>query len=153
MGVFINQYRLARERYRLLWDISIDGRLTRRGLDIFATKEQRWLEFTAAFGFWAEPRQLEVFRALWDNPAPAHSELVALLQDARALSLATGPQPGAPCPLCGFPTHAWAPPERLDAGTIRAIGAEFAHWNPEQGVCSRCVAIYRANRAQKPIVV
>src|SRR5262249_20116579 len=32
-GTFMSQQRIARERYRLLWDVTIDGRLTRKGWD------------------------------------------------------------------------------------------------------------------------
>jgi hypothetical protein len=143
-GPFLNQHRLARERYRLLWDITIDGRLIRRGRHTVATKEQRWSEFAGAFAFWSETTQQEVFESLWTNPAPSHQILVSLLRDLRQFPATAGPRPGGPCPLCGFPTFAWAPPEDLaHDDTARAIQAEFPQWTAKQGACARCAAIYR----------
>jgi hypothetical protein len=144
----INQERLARERYRLLWDISIDGRLTRAGRNTIATKDQRWSEFSAVFSFWPEVRQREVFELLWNNPAPTHRVLADLVCDPRQLQTSNGPQPGAPCPLCGFPTFAWGQVASLAESTVKAIRSEFPHWAPEQGACARCSEIYRVNRHQ-----
>src|SRR5262249_35683272 len=107
-GSFMNQDCLARERYRLLWDVSIDGRLTRAGRQTIAAKDQRWSEFASAFAFWAEARQQDVFETLWNDPAPAHEMLADLVRDPRDLRTGNGPRPGARCPLCGFPTFAWA---------------------------------------------
>lgn len=147
-GPSLNQSRLARERYRLLWDVSIDGRLTLTGRNIVATKEQRWTEFTNAFSFWTEARQNEVFESLWTNPSPRHELLADLVSDPRQLHAADGPRPGAPCPLCGFPTFAWAIPPSLAEPTLSAIRSEFPHWAAEQGACARCANIYRVNRNQ-----
>jgi hypothetical protein len=152
-GPSLNQSRLARERYRLLWDVSIDGRLTLRGRNTIATKEQRRLEFIAAFSFWTEARQQEVFESLWTNPTPTHELLAELVSDPRQLQYTTGPRPGAPCPLCGFPTFAWATATSLADATLSAIRSEFPHWTPEQGACARCCNIYRVNRSQVPAVL
>jgi hypothetical protein len=146
------QHRLARERYRLLWDVSIDGRLTQGGRQTVATREQRSLEFTAAFPFWTEGRQREVFDSLWTNPAPTHHALEELVCDPRQLQASPGPRPGASCPLCGFPTFAWAEAARLQE-QAQAISLEFPHWTPEQGACRRCGDIYRVSGARAPVVV
>jgi hypothetical protein len=143
-----NQSRPVRERYRLLWDVSIDGRLTLGERKTVATKEQRWTEFTNAFSFWTEGRQREVFESLWTNPSPSHELLAGLVTDPRQLQATTRPGPGAPCPLCGFPTFAWATPVSLAEPTLSAIHSEFPHWTPEQGACARCCSIYRVNRNQ-----
>ncbi len=147
-GPFLNQQRLARERYRMLWDISIDGRLSQAGRESLATKDQRWLEFTAAFAFWNESRQQEVFDALWTNKVPTHSALLEWVSDPRRLQAASGPRPGAPCPLCGFPTFAWANAASLTDQAVSAIQTEFPHWAPEHGACARCHEIYRVKRSQ-----
>jgi hypothetical protein len=125
--------------------VSIDGRLRRAGRQTVATREQRWLEFTAAFPFWSAEKQREVFESIWANPAPSHRALEELVCDPRQLQASPGPQPGAPCPLCGFPTFAWAEPAQLEELTA-AIAHEFPHWTPEQGACRRCAEIYRRNR-------
>ena len=152
-GPSLNQARLARERYRLLWDVSIDGRLTSSGRATVATKEQRWAEFANTFSFWSVARQQEIFESLWENPTPTHDALAELVTDPRQLHTSTSPRPGGPCPLCGFPTFAWATPASLAEPTLNAIRAEFAHWTPEQGACARCVSIYRVNRNQVAAIV
>jgi hypothetical protein len=152
-GPSLNQQRLARERYRSLWDVSIDGRLIRSGRQPIATQAHRWSEFSAAFAFWTEGRQKEIFDSLWSNPAPTHSALEELVCDPRQLQSTAGPRPGAPCPLCGFPTFAWADAASLTEDTVATIRAEFPHWAPEHGACGRCFAIYRVMRTQVPLVV
>ncbi len=146
-GPFLNQQVLARERYRLLWNVSIDGRLNRKGRSTIATRTQRWSEFAEAFAFWPEARQLEVFESLWGSPDATHRRLVELLSDPRQIEAAYGPKPGAPCPLCGFPTFAWAQQESLTGKVLRAIQAEFPQWMAEQGACARCAAVYRSRNA------
>jgi hypothetical protein len=147
-GPSLNQSRLARERYRLLWDVSIDGRLTVSGRNTIATKEQRWTEFTNAFSFWPEARRREVFESLWTNPVPSHELLAELVNDPKQLQTTTRAGPGVPCPLCGFPTFVWATPANLAEPTLSAIRLGFPHWTPEQGACARCSSIYRMNRTQ-----
>jgi hypothetical protein len=152
-GPSLSQQRLARERYRLLWDVSIDGRLVGRGRQTVATKDQRWMEFCGAFAFWTGARQEQVFNSLWNNPQPTHRALEGLVCDPRQLQSGTGPRPGASCPLCGFPTFAWADDSSLTESAVNLIRSEFPHWTPEQGACARCVDIYqlRCARALSPI--
>lgn len=152
-GPSLNQSRLARERYRLLWDVSIDGRLTLSRRNTVATQEQRWTEFTNAFSFWTEGKQKEVFESLWTNPSPRHELLAELVSDPRQLQAADGPRPGAPCPLCGFPTFVWATEATFAEPTLSAIRSEFPHWTAEQGACARCANIYRVNRSQVAAVL
>ena len=149
----LGSQRLARERYRLLWDVSIDGRLTRSGHGTVASKDQLWSEFTGAFAFWGEARHREVFGFLWNNPHLTHHDLEELVCDPRQQQTARGPSPGAPCPLCGFPTFAWADQARLTNKMVIAIESEFSHWAPAHGVCARCSEIYRIKGLQIPLTV
>ena len=147
-----NQYRSARERYRLLWDISIEGRLNHAGRHGVSTRELLCQEFATAFAFWAEARQQKVFGSLWTDPAPTHRLFEELACDPRHVQCAGGPQPGSLCPLCGFPTFDWAAPSSL-VDKVPAIQAEFPHWTPQQGACRRCCAIYRVLASQTPLAV
>lgn len=156
-GLSLGSQRLARERYQLLWDVSIDGRLSRAGHETIASREQRWLTFTSAFQFWPEHTQQEIFESLWTNPTPSHQHLEKLVCDPRQLKTAAGSEPGACCPLCGFPTFAWAEPGTIPAGTVATIQSEFPFWSLEQGICGRCYEIYRrqsrsrATRNSEPV--
>lgn len=106
---------ILRDRYRVLWDVTIDGRLARTGLlgddHVRAVRKQ---EFTNTFRMLGERCQ-EVFDEWFDRTQPSHAALVAfaLRQDAdRPAADITGR-----CPLCGFPVATPDPrPERLSAG-------------------------------------
>ena len=134
------QQRLTRERYRLLWDITIDGRLLRSTV---GTPEQHRGAFERAFGFWPEIKRDKVFDSLSNNPDPRHVDLLAIASDPRDLQSAHEPTPGAPCPLCGFATFDWADSGSFCDQTTAKIQKEFPQWTPRQGACGRCVAVCR----------
>ncbi|MHB1306001.1 MAG: hypothetical protein ACYC23_02840 [Limisphaerales bacterium] len=136
------QQRLARERYRLLWDITIDGRLGGTGHSPMQTREQHAAAFARGYSFWPEQRQADVFASLWQDKAPRHGDFLALIADPRGLREACGPSPGASCPLCDFPTFNWADVEALSFEIIQRVTLEFPLWTPEQGLCGRCFETY-----------
>ena len=157
------QLRVARERYRLLWDITIDGRLAvaagvrrrDRGESSSSSppahpgsydsiRDSHRAAFDRAFGFWPERKRDEVFNSFWRCESPWHADLASIASDPRELQAAPHePVPGAPCPLCGFPTFHWAAATDSDEPTRAAIRREFPQWSAEQGACGRCVQIYR----------
>jgi hypothetical protein len=136
--------RLVRDRYRLLWDITIDGRLTRTSGEPSRVREQHWQAFERVYAFWPKPRQEEVFSQLWSDPAPRHAGLLALASDPRQAAQTRGPTPGGICPLCGFPTFAWADAGRLTPTILARLRGGFPQWDPAQGACHRCVEIFEA---------
>ena len=138
------QQRLARERYRLLWDITIDGRLSAAGHTPMQTREQHSAGFARGYSFWPEQRRAESFDALWLNASPRHDDFLALIADPRGLRDAHRPAPGASCPLCDFPTFDWADTGVVTNQIAEQIAAEFPDWSPEQGLCNRCLETYQA---------
>ena len=138
------QKRLARERYRLLWDITIDGRLTAASHTPMQVREQHAAAFARGYSFWPEQRQTKTFTSLWECRAPRHTDFLALIADPRGLRDAHRPEPGASCPLCDFPTFQWADATVLPAAILQRITAEFPAWQPEQSLCSRCLETYEA---------
>lgn len=143
-GLNSAQQRLARERYRLLWDITIDGRLSAAGRAPMTSREQHAAAFARGYSFWLEDRQKETFAALWGNPKPRHEEFLSLIADPRGLREAHRPAPGGSCPLCEFPTFTWADADALRPEIKARIIAEFPAWTPEQGLCGRCLETYQA---------
>jgi hypothetical protein len=119
---------LLRERYRVLWDVTIDGRLHRN-------KPARLAEFQKVL-----PGS-DAFERLWSR-RPSHPELVALAKSVLARAERT---PGAPCPLCKFPTFVWA-----DAPPVEAIGRDFPRWLPAHGCCARCAELYSMQPQAQP---
>ena len=138
------QQRLARERYRLLWDITIDGRLTAAGHTPTAAREQHAAAFARGYSFWPEDRQATTFESLWHNAAPSHAEFLALIADPRGLRESHRPAPGGSCPLCDFPTFSWADADALRPEIAARVVAEFPAWTPGQGLCGRCLETYQA---------
>lgn len=129
---------LLRDRYRVLWDITIDGRLKHEG-----EKGKRFEEFTHAF----LGRGTEVFERLWIGPRPAHAELVALATIVRAEGRN---EPGASCPLCRFPTFQWAGKDELTPAVEESVRQHFPNWTRERGCCSRCAELYAIKPLEQP---
>lgn len=136
------QQRLTRERYRLLWDITIDGRLTNSGRGTVGTREQHRASFERAFNFLPEIKRADLFAKLWSGHLAQHGQILALASDPRELHGVHQPIPGAPCPLCGFATFRWADPSRLTEQAAAAIRAEFPVWKVEEGLCARCLEMF-----------
>ena len=142
IGQTASQQRLARERYRLLWNVSVDGRLTRRGLTTIADEARRRGEFERGFAFLPEARREAVFADLWNGRLACHEGLLAIASDPRDFHDQHAPVPGAQCPLCGFAAFQW-----VEVGTLRCevrqrIHAEFPGWLGTGSVCARCAEIY-----------
>lgn len=146
-GGLAAQERLVRERYRLLWDITIDGRLTRAGHRPSATPEQHRAALARAFPVWPEEKHARTFECLFSDTAPRHANLAKLAADPRDLAHNSQPLPGASCPLCGFPAFDWVQTPSIPREMSASIQAEFPHWGPSQGLCGRCFEIFQARAA------
>jgi len=138
--------RLLQDRYRLLWDCSIDARLVTRGALDAAAKDRRRREFIRAF-VCLGARAEEDFARLFDGPRPSHPALAAMAADPEAFFglRQAGGSPRSRCPLCGFPTHDFEPrPEQLPAEAAAAIRSHFPKWSVDRGICRQCADLYRA---------
>jgi hypothetical protein len=139
--------RLVQERYRLLWDCSVDGRLQRSGLLPEATRPEKRREFLAAFPI-ADAEG--AFGAIYDGARPTHSAMVALATRAGA-----GPTAHR-CALCAFPFGAAGDavaspglidPAGLSPAVAATIGSDFPGWNRVDPVCIQCADLYDARAA------
>jgi hypothetical protein len=117
------EHRITRERYRLLWDITIDGRISRTGRDTITTRERHQALFDRAFP--SGPRTSAAgsrrtggqCSAPREPPRPRRRPARAKPR-ARAL-------PGGLCPLCGFPTFEWTEVPALNPETLSLLREEF----------------------------
>lgn len=141
-GFTATQQRLATERYRVLWDAAIDGRLSSAGHAVATTREKYAALLDLAFSFWPAERRAELLAQTWAGKAVTHALLAEFASDPRAKD-AHGPAPGQPCPLCGMPTFEWATTDLLEP-VVSLIRGEFAQWDPGQGACGRCAEVYGA---------
>lgn len=138
---------LLKERYRCLWDATIDGRMVRRGWGNERLRAERLDEFRRLFPMFAEEDE-SLFSRFFDQQPHSHAELVAFILDPRAVAGASDAHhPGDRCPLCGFPTFAFElDAERLPPEVVGEIKADFPRWSPSHGLCRQCADLYRARR-------
>jgi len=140
---------MLRDRYRVVWDVTIDGRLARAGRGQLRTRDTRWREFRMAYAMLADACP-GAFEQWWNQSHPTHAELVAF---------AMAP-PGAPagrgagrCPFCRFPVASLdARVSTLAEPVVRALVAEHPSWRPEQGICTQCFDLYEARYGYAGVV-
>ena len=152
--------RLMRDRYRLFWDISVDGRLVNKGLETTATREERKREFDSFFSKIPDETRDLIFSKMWEAEEPmTHVRMVELSKDnKKVLALAAGnrsaeelieetkklgPIPGTTCTLCGFPSFDWVEEAAEDEDIVKILKEDFPDWEPQDGVCSRCAEYYK----------
>jgi hypothetical protein len=134
---------ILRDRYRVLWDVTIDGRLARRGLAGARVRETRRQEFAATFAMLGEEGP-GVFDDWFDRVEPTHRALVAFAQAPNGVG-STNPTDSGRCPLCHFPVAALDPsPGRLSAAAQAIVRDEYPAWRLEQGLCAQCLDLYEA---------
>ncbi|MEK6710060.1 MAG: hypothetical protein AABZ64_05735 [Nitrospinota bacterium] len=143
---------LLRDRYRTLWDLSVDGRLERRGQLPAGMRERRAAEFRALFPSLPGKSTEEITAALWSGPRPTDPMLRRMVKGVKELCACLGvapplreasaparPPAGAPCPLCRFTTFEWA---ELRPALAEAVRADYPAWRPSQGLCTQCANRY-----------
>jgi hypothetical protein len=154
------QRNIIRDRYRVLWDVTIDGRLTRTRKETVASRGDRYREFSALFANLPELQRLQIFERLWGAEGVRHGELLAMAQGQQGFwvlgfgfwddDTSQNPEPrtqnpeplvGSSCPLCKFPTYEWA--RDLEEDVAEAVRGDFPQWQSEQGICERCAELYR----------
>jgi hypothetical protein len=136
------QHKLALELYRLLWDITIDGRLRQAGKVVQTGREAYLAQFNQVFASWTEEKRSAIFEELWSGAAPAHQRLLQIISAPGELKSSDSPLPGAACPVCGFSSFTW----NMDAPdlVIEAVRETHPEWQPEQGICARCVEVFES---------
>ncbi|MBI4537366.1 MAG: hypothetical protein HY712_05360 [candidate division NC10 bacterium] len=157
---------LVQDRYRVLWDTYIDGRLAGQGRAPASIREARLREFLRTFGMLGG-QAVEAFARFFSSGPLTHSALVAFatapLAAVDAPSGALAPSPvaarslasGSRCPLCGFPTRAFEThPDQLPPAVVDRIRVSFPTWTPSCGLCQQCADLYSsgASRAPGPLV-
>ena len=152
--------RIMRDRYRLFWDISVDGRLVNKGLETTATREERKKEFDSFYSKIPEETRDLIFSKMWDAEVHlTHDKMVELSKDInKVLMFAAGsrsdeelieekkklgPLPGTTCTLCGFPSFDWVEEVTKDEDIVKILKEDFPDWEPQDGVCSRCAEYYK----------
>jgi hypothetical protein len=132
---------IVRDRYRVLWDVTIDGRIARAGFPIHEMRMLRSREMEKAFPMLGTTAT-ELFEEWFDRVVPTHARLVefAMHPPAAGRSAHAGR-----CPLCRFPVASLdRTPERLSADARQHIEREHPGWHIDQGLCAQCLDLYEA---------
>jgi hypothetical protein len=130
--------RLVQERYRAAWAASADGRLARRGRRPLAQRAEHRQALGRCFSALPGPELEALLERLWRDGRPTHAALLAVAVGRGAREPR---QPGAPCPLCAFPTYHWS--DVTDGALIGTIHADVPDWEPDHGLCERCFEMYQ----------
>src|SRR3989338_5510452 len=136
------EHDLIRERFRLLWNVWVAGRMRRNGSPL-PEAEQHRRGFDRAFASWEPKRREAVLQDLSSRDRCTQRELLDLAKDERLTRMLGAV--GVRCPLCHFPTRdgvrawdgEWAP-------VTQAIQADYPDWTPARGACLQCAELYRA---------
>lgn len=139
---------LITNRYRVLWDVTIAGRMARRGWCAATVREQQLNDFRTAFPM-LDKQCEEFFERFFDAAELRHKDLAAFAFDPRAATdnLSNQAVAGTHCSLCRFPTHAFASePANLGADVLAAIKEDFPDWTPIKGLCVQCADLYRGRK-------
>ena len=138
---------LMRERYRVLWNVTVAGRLVRRGVAGPNAKAEADRSFVAAFPMLVADTD-EAFARFFGGHKVTHAEMMSFAASPRAARNGATLEPGLPCPLCGLPTFSpERKPELLAAEVVKSIVAEFPTWEPQRGLCIQCADLFRARCA------
>lgn len=136
---------LLRDRYRVMWDVWIDGRLHRRGWLPDEAREKRLAEFMATFRMLGS-QAAEEFQRLFESKVQTHGGLMALAQTPSGQEAPTSEcvSQARICSLCRFPSfRLLSGITHLSEETLGEIRADFPNWQPEQGLCGQCADLYR----------
>jgi hypothetical protein len=140
---------IVRDRYRVLWDVTIDGRLSRAGLGAPGDRDARWREFAPTFSMLGDGCRRR-FDDWFDSPGPTHAALAVFARSPGGMDSSA---PDGRCPLCRFPVGSLDPrPERLSAGGAAIIHRDHPQWRVEQGLCSQCLDLYEARHDEAAAV-
>jgi hypothetical protein len=133
--------RRVMDRYRVLWDCTIDGRLHGRGRvgDEIAVARRR--EFEAWYPELGPDTERE-FRRWFEGPRPTHDQIAAA-----ALDGVSAARSGV-CPLCSFAYPELLTDSPMSGTVLEHVRADFLAWRPEQGICRQCLDLYAARSGE-----
>jgi hypothetical protein len=134
---------IVRDRYRVLWDVTIDGRLARAGLAHPDARAARRREFGSTFSMLGD-RAGRTFDEWFDRVVPTHQAMAVF---AITPPGSVGDERGGTgrCPLCRFPVASLdRHPDRLSAAARSLIERDYPSWSIDRGLCPQCLDLYEA---------
>ncbi len=134
---------LIRDRFRILWDLSIESRIRRRHWPTMVSEEIREVEFEKVFLFLSHEERRAILLKVRNDENLIQADLIELAKDKRLHH--TFCDQGLLCPLCYFPSYDtikdWPDETRWVAEEIQKNNPE---WNPSMGICRQCFELYQS---------
>ncbi len=132
---------LVRDRHRVLWNASVDGRLAGREEIVSGTEQERRREVRRAFGGSSPADADRLFEEAWSGRLFGHAALIAAARNNAAGSC-LGLEPGGTCPLCDF--SSWDIASGGEGASVaEAVRRDYPAWSPDEGLCARCLELYQ----------
>jgi len=141
--------RLLQERYRILWDLTIDGRLQRMNFLPASVKDRHWKIFKNTFP--GPGQDLErVFNFFFGNVSPKHQDLLSfsLAPETWFIHGNLESKSKGICPLCHFPSHYLMDAKGLSVAIIDEIKKEHTNWSTAQPICQQCCDLYESRHSE-----
>jgi hypothetical protein len=134
---------LIRDRFRILWDLSISLRLLKRGFGVLVPLERQRQFYERAFSKWPASVRAKTFHEILNQKSHTQSDLLELARDQKlAVPLGLG---GLLCPLCHFTSF---DPVDLssekDSVIMNEIREDNPGWHIELGICRNCLDLYQS---------
>jgi len=141
--------RLLQERYRILWDLTIDGRLQRLNFLSASVKERHWKIFKNTFQ--GPGQDLErVFNFFFDNVSPKHQDLISFSRAPETwfIHASLESKSRGICSLCHFPSYYLTDVKNLSVAIIDEIKKEHTNWSVAQPICQQCCDLYESRHSE-----
>jgi len=138
---------LVRDRYHVLWRLYVEMRLReeRPASDDLTPRLRE--DFDRAFVTHGQAPPPQVFAFVAAQRGLTHARLLQWSTDPQVLLTesgvsvsysGSGPAPGAPCPICEFPTHDWYEFPAAGPDLTSSLRDYHPDWSVGEGLCRRC---------------
>lgn len=156
---------LNRDRFKILWDLSIASRLLNEGHFSFMNIEELKNRFERVFNAWFLEEREAVYETVtrsWPISQKAMVDFSVAGDHKRVSELAP-----IRCPLCHFTSYQLSPMRQLLLGKIWTSSPslqllrnweddrvsicsmaqeDYPEWSPEDGMCAQCFELYRSRQ-------
>lgn len=134
---------LIRDRFSVLWNLYVSSRIQRKGFQSLVSPGRQRRDFDKTFSFWSEKKRNQVFEDLLNRDRWTQPELLRLAchRDQAKIS----DRGWFRCPLCNFSSYEFVDCRKREVvAVVERIKQDHEDWQPDQGVCQQCFAIYRS---------
>lgn len=134
---------LIRDRFRVLWELSILGRLERGGRAPAGSCDTVRPVLDRVFQGFGSAYRDDIFCQVGSDDHPTQAGLIELADQTPAKVDGQwdrgGSQGRGVCPMCRFSTFDWMEnPESIAHEGLETIRGMVPAWRPEDGICRRC---------------